>query len=59
MGNKIFLLYFQWIKLCVFSSGLVANGWGCDQFGGAELGIYPPLRSSLRADPISYPIHPK
>jgi len=28
------------------------NGWGCDQFGGAGLGIYPPLKSSLRADPL-------
>jgi len=29
------------------------NGWGCDQFRGAGLGVYPPLRSTLRADPIT------
>jgi len=28
-------------------------GWGCDQFGGAGLEIYPPLRSTLRADRTS------
>jgi hypothetical protein len=31
---------------------IVANGWGCDPFGSAGRGIYPPLRSSLRADPF-------
>jgi hypothetical protein len=31
---------------------IAANGWGCDQFGGAGLGIYPTLKSFLRADPI-------
>jgi len=31
---------------------MCANGWGCDQFGRAGQGICPPLRSSLRADPI-------
>jgi hypothetical protein len=35
------------------SLAMYANGWGCDQFGGAGLGIYPPLRSSLRADPLT------
>jgi len=29
------------------------NGRGCDQFEGAGLGIYPPLRSFLRADPLA------
>jgi len=33
-------------------STVLHNGWGCDQFGWAGLGIYPPLRSSLRADPF-------
>jgi len=33
-------------------SPIAPNGWGCDQFGGAGLGIYPPLRTFLRADPI-------
>jgi len=32
-------------------SSLVHNGWGCDQFGGAGLGINPPLKLFLRADP--------
>jgi len=30
-----------------------ANGWGCGEFGGAGLGIYPPLRTFLRADPLT------
>jgi hypothetical protein len=29
------------------------NGWGCDQFGGAGLGIYPTLKPFLRADPLT------
>jgi hypothetical protein len=34
------------------SNNAFFNGWGCDQFGGAGLGIYPPLRRSLRTDPL-------
>ena len=41
--------FIQFTVMSVFL--MFANGWGCDQFGGAGLGIYPTLRSSLRADP--------
>jgi hypothetical protein len=34
-------------------STVLHNGWGCDQFGGAGLGIYPPLKLFLRADPLA------
>jgi len=32
---------------------IAANGWGCDQFGRAGLGIYPTLKSPLRAVPTA------
>jgi hypothetical protein len=35
------------------------NGWGCNQFGSAGLGIYPPLKRLLRANPTAKPIQPK
>jgi hypothetical protein len=32
------------------------NGWGCDQFGGAGLGIYPTLKSfpACRPDSVTH-----
>jgi len=30
------------LKSSRFFVKITANGWGCDQFGGAGLGIYPP-----------------
>jgi len=35
------------------AGGIFTNGWGCDQFGSAGLGIYPTLKLSLRADPLA------
>jgi len=38
---------------------MVGNGGGCDQFGGAGLGIYPTLRSFLACRPacLTYSTH--